>query len=412
MNQARWVINRRLFAMLYLGFASGLPLALTGSTIQAWFTQAGVSLMTVGALTLIGLPYVWKFLWAPLMDKIVLPLGRRRGWILLTQGCLCVSILLLANMQPHTKATVMGLVALLVAFFSASQDVAIDAYRAEILLPTERGLGSAYFIFAYRMAVLVSGGLALILADYCGWHLTYQGMALLVVVLMIGTYFSPQPKEITLPKQGFIATIVEPFLNLLQRDQIMLLLLFIIFYKLGDALALSLMSNFLLHGLGFSLTEVGIAYKINSLIAGILGALIGGLLLTRKSLYFCLFWFGIMQAASTLLFALLASLGKQYFVMIIAIFAENFCSGMSAAAFLAFLMSLCNLRYTATQFAFMSAIASCGRIFLGPLAATMVTYLGWVNFYLWSFALSFPSLFLLYFMRNQVTQYANMATQN
>ncbi|EKD45666.1 MAG: AmpG protein, partial [uncultured bacterium] len=199
---------------------------------------------------------------------------------------------------------------------------------------------------------------------------------------------------------------------LLQRDQIMLLLLFIIFYKLGDALALSLMSNFLLHGLGFSLTEVGIAYKINSLIAGILGALIGGLLLTRKSLYFCLFWFGIMQAASTLLFALLASLGKQYFVMIIAIFAENFCSGMSAAAFLAFLMSLCNLRYTATQFAFMSAIASCGRIFLGPLAATMVTYLGWVNFYLWSFALSFPSLFLLYFMRNQVTQYANMATQN
>src|SRR3990167_2587246 len=274
MGREWWIMNQRLLAMLCLGFASGLPIALTSSTIQAWFTQAGVSLMAVGVLTLVGLPYIWKFLWAPLMDRpLFRSLGRRRGWILLTQSCLCGSILLLAQMDPHSEAAVMGLLALVVAFFSASQDVAIDAYRADILRPTERGLGSAYFIFAYRMAMLVSGGLALILADYCGWRLTYELVAVLLMIFMVATYFSPLPAEAALPRCGFVASIVEPFINLFKKEKILWLLLFIFFYKLGDTLALSLMSNFLLHGLGVSLTEVGLDYKINSLVAGILGAL-------------------------------------------------------------------------------------------------------------------------------------------
>src|SRR3990167_7006958 len=328
------LINQRLIAVLFLGFSSGLPLALIGASLQAWFTESNVNLMIIGTLSLLGLPYIFKFLWAPLMDYIDLPwLGRRKGWILLMQLSLVLTLLLLAHMNPIMQAIEMGWVALFIAFFSASQDIAIDAYRTDILTSEERGLGAAYHVFAYRMAALISGGFAMICADYFGWQTTYMLMALLILLAMVPTYFAPHSIELMPISKNFLHAVIESLRDLLQRDQILLLLLFIIFYKLGDALALSLMTNFLLHGLGFSLTEVGIAYKINSLIAGILGALIGGLLLTRKSLYFCLFWFGIMQAASTLLFALLASLGKQYFVMIIAIFAENFCSSISRLSY-------------------------------------------------------------------------------
>lgn len=394
--------NPRLLAVLLLGFSSGLPLALVGATLQAWFTQAGVSLMTIGVLTLVGIPYVWKILWAPVIDRFVPPLlGRRRGWIGLAQLGLCIALYILADMNPSASAKAMGLLALLIAFLSATQDTAIDAYKTDVLAPEERGLGSAVFIFAYRMAMLISGGLALVLADHLGWSFTYKLMAVLVGISIIATYFAPEPAEGRTPKT-FTAAIIEPFKNLFEREGIWIILLFVVFYKFGDAFALSLISNFLLHGLGFSLTQVGLAYKTMGMFATIAGAFVGGALLVRLNLYSALLLFGFAQAFSNLMFMLLAYAGKSYALMAFSIFIETFCSGMGTAAFMAFFMSLCDHRYSATQYALFAALSAVGRTFIGPIAALMVSHMGWINFYFWSFILSFPGIILLSLLRHRV----------
>jgi PAT family beta-lactamase induction signal transducer AmpG len=400
--------NPRILAVCCLGFFSGLPLALTGSTLQAWLTVSNVNIVAIGALSLVGLPYVWKFLCAPLMDRFVPPRGgRRRGWIALTQISLCVTLWILASVHPDRHVVLVGMIALLIAFFSASQDIAIDAYRTDILRPEERGIGSAYFIFAYRVAMLVSGGLALVIADHWGWRFTYQLMAFLMTFSAIVTYFAPDVKESGRLPQNIWQTVKDSFKDLFQRDSIAVLLLFVVFYKLGDAIAFSLTTNFLLHGLGFTLTEVGLVYKTVSLLATLLGAFLGGALLVRINLYRALFLFGVAQAFSTLAFVMLAMIGKSFAMMTFAVFIENFCSGMGTTAFVAFLMSLCHQRYTATQYACLSALASIGRVCLGPVAGLMVHRYGWVSFYFWAFLLSFPGLILLNFLRTRMSFNAN-----
>lgn len=399
--------NTRLLATLLLGFSSGLPLALTGSTLQAWFTNADVNLMLIGALTLIGAPYTLKFLWSPFLDHYQLPkISMRKGWIILTQLLVAAALLVLANMSPATQASAMGVVALVTAFLAATQDIAIDAYRTDVLEVSERGLGSAYFVFTYRLAAVLSGGFALVIADYFGWKLTYTLMAGLMVLMTLPTWLSPKITHEPVREKNVFKTMMVSLGDLLNKEQIVLLLLFVVFYKIGDALALSLMTNFLLHGLGFTLTEVGLAYKIVSFVATVLGAFVGGAILTRRSLYFGLFVFGLAQAFSNLMFVVLAMTGKNFALMALSIFIENFCSGLSTAAFFAFLMSLCNKQYSASQYALLSAVASVGRVFLGPLAAVLVHSYGWVQFFTWSFFLSFPGLLILILLREKVMAYA------
>jgi PAT family beta-lactamase induction signal transducer AmpG len=296
----------------------------------------------------------------------------------------------------------MGGLALLIAFLSASQDIAIDAYRVDILLPEERGVGAACTIFAARIAIIISGGLALVMADHVGWRVTYECMAVLMGASVLTTYFAPETSQNIKSPTSITRAIIEPFKDLLKRDGIGVILAFVVFYKLGDALALSLMSNFLLHGLGFSLTDVGIAYKTIGLLATIMGAFAGGLLMARINLYWALLLFGLAQAFSNLTFLILAYVGKNYLLMTSAIFIESFCSGMSTAAFLAFIMSLCHQQYSATQYAFLSALFSIGRVFLGPLAAWLVAHYGWINFYFYSFLCCFPGIILLNSLRNKV----------
>lgn len=410
--KSKTIINSRLLAILFLGFSGGLPLSLTSATLQAWFTQANVNLATIGAISLIGIPYTLKFIWAPLMDYFTLPwLGMRRGWILLMQAALVTALLVLANMDPGSQALAMSVIALVIAFLSASQDVAIDAYRADILNPEERGLGAAYYIFAYRIALLVSGGLALVSADHIGWKLTYLILALILLLVMISTYKAPKPVEINKPSRDLFGTVSASLNDLLQRDKVILLFLFLILYKFGDALALQLMTNFLLHGLGFTLTEVGMAYKVVGFIATISGAFIGGIFLIRWNVFWALLVFGLAQAFSNLMFVVLAMVGKSFLLMAASIFIENFCSGLSTAALLVFMMSLCNHQFTASQFALLSAIASLGRVFLGPVAAFLVDHLGWVQFYTWSFALSFPGIVVLLYLKSEVLSYAPIAAE-
>lgn len=403
-------MNRRLFAVLVFGFSSGLPFALTSSTLQAWFTEAHINLVTIGALSLLGLPYALKFLWAPLMDYYCFsPSDKWRYWIFLTQIGLVIGLILLANMNPSSQVHYMAIIAFIIAFFSASQDVVIDAYRTDVLPAHERGLGAAYTVFSYRIAVLMSGGFALIFADFLGWKITYEVMAIFILLSMIGSYIAPKAATVTSQEKNVLRSILAAISDLLQREKIGILVLFIVFYKIGDALALSLFTNFLLRGLGFSLTEVGLAYKIVSFIATVSGAFIGGLFLTRLNLFKALLWFGLAQGFSNLMFVVLAMSGKVFSLMALSIFIENFCSGMSTAAFFAFLMSLCNHRYTAFQYALLSAIASLGRIFLGPVAGILVENFGWVNFYMISVILSFPGILFLILLKDRVLFHAQVA---
>lgn len=405
--QRKTLVNMRLVAVLIFGFSAGLPLALIGSTLQAWFTEAHVNLMSIGMLSLVGLPYTLKFVWAPMMDYFSLPwLGLRRGWIIITQACLALSLLIFAQMDPQAQFTGMGYAAFLIAFLSASQDIAIDAYRTDVLASQERGLGAAYYVFTYRIATFVSGGGALVYADYFGWKATYEAMAGLLFLCMIPAYYAPRVVELKKVSASLFKVVIASLHDLLQREKIIWIFLFLVFYKFGDALALQLITNFLLHGLGFSLTEVGLAYKLVSLIAMISGALLGGLMLTRWNIYRALLTFGLLQAFSNLMFVILVLSGKQFMLMVLSIFIENFCSGLSTAALLAFMMSLCHHSYTASQFALLSAITSLGRVFLGPVASMMVEHLGWLQLFTWSFFLSFPGIIFLLLLRSEVSAYA------
>lgn len=405
-------LNPRLLSILCLGFASGLPLALTGTTLQAWFTAEHLSLMAIGALTLLGLPYLLKFLWAPLMDFYRFPiLGKRKGWILLTQLFLGLFLLLLANLNPLYNLKMVAVTAFCIAILSASQDISINAYQADILEPQERGLGASYMTFTYRLAMLVSGGFALIMADYDGWRFTYETMAILMFFTAVLTYFLPTPKEVTFydPLTGkdtlYVHTLAS-LNDLLSREKIFWILLFVILYKFGDALSVSLLTNFLLNDLHFSLSEIGVAYKVVGFIATILGTFFGGLFLVSYSLYTALFFFGLAQAFSTILFVVLAMVGKQFVLLSLSIFVENFCSGLSTAALFALMMTLCDHRFTATQFALLTALDSLGRVLLGPVASVIVLHVGWINFYILSVFMSIPGLLCLFMIKKRVFEYA------
>lgn len=397
------LFNRRLLAILAFGFASGLPVALVGSTLQAWFTQDRIDLITIGTLSLIGIPYTLKFLWAPLMDYYQLPwLDKRRSWILLMQLGLLIALFILANMSPMYQATQMAVIALAIAFFSASQDIAVTAYQTDSLTEHERGMGVAYYVLTYRLAGLISGGLALISADYFGWKITYEFMAISILICMMFTCYAPKVENLPVTSSNVVMTMFDALRDLLQRDRIVLLVLFIIFYKFGDAFAFQLMTNFLLHGLDFSLSQVGVAYKFVGFVATILGAFVGGVFLTRWNIYKALLVFGLAQTFSNLMFVVLAMVGHHFGLMVLTMFIENFCGGLSTAALFAFLMSLCNHHYSATQFALLSAIASLGRVFTGPLAGVMVKNVGWVQFYIWAFVLCFPGLIFLMLLKSRV----------
>lgn len=396
--------KRNLFATLLLGFSSGLPLALTASTLQAWFTVTGASILAIGSLGLIGQPYVYKFLWAPLLDRWIPPLlGRRRGWLIITQVALLFAIAGMTLADPKTSPTLLVSLAFLVAFLSASQDIAVDAYRTDVLKPNERGLGATLTSWGYRIAMLVSSALALVLAEYLGWRPMYLLMASLMSIGLFASWFGEEPvnNQQNTPA-NLRAAVVEPFKEFLSRKSAWLILLFIILYKLGDALSVSLTTPFLIRGLGFSLTTVAFVNKGIGFVATMLGLLAGGLLMTRIRLFRALFYFGILQAGAILALLQLALAGHNYKLLVGAIFIDNFCNAMAGIAFLSFIMSICDHRYTATQFALFSALASVGRVFIGPLAGLIVTYFSWPTFFILSLAACLPGLGLLWYLRGNV----------
>ena len=504
----------RLFVVAVLGFASGLPLALTGQALQAWLSVEGVDIATIGFLSLVGLPYTFKFLWAPLMDRFECwpALGRRRGWMVLTQVLLAGALWALSATSPTGALQAFALLAVVVAFISASQDVVIDAYRTDLLPPAERGLGASLNVLGYRLAMILSGGVALIWTDAVqgsgwSWPQVYRLMAMImagaavVSALALPRLAAPPPLPAGSPAPGsarndllgfaaVVAAVVLGYVATLQAftplarallgpwlagsglaatlqarwiDLLALLfglvftlplaawaarrarfntllnglgsyfsqpgaaafLAFIVLYKLGDAFAGALMTPFLLKAMAFASAEVGVANKIIGLWLTLGGALLGGLLMLRLGLWRSLMLFGVLQAVSNLGFWWLAVQGKGSLpgllipafdwgfvslaratpvdgglLMVIAI--ENLSGGMGTAAFLAFLMSLTQQRFTATQFALLSAFASVGRVWVGPLAGVLAESIGWPVFFIVSTVLALPALIMLWALRASV----------
>lgn len=505
---ARLVSAWRLAVVAVLGFASGLPLALTGQAMQAWLSLKGIDLATIGFLSLVGLPYTFKFLWAPLMDRFDLPwLGRRRGWLVLTQLALALALFGMASVSPTDSIRVFALMAVLVAFVSASQDVVVDAYRTDVLAVRERGLGSSMHVMGYRLAMIVSGGLAFVWTDATQgggwtWPEAYRVMAgvmaaaavfsafalprlaavqrpssqarndvrgfLAVMVAVVGGYLitdrllvpaaqhlltpllasgtaAPTPLArrwidliallsgiaVTLPlvvwaaRRARFETLIQGLSNYFSQAGALAFLAFIVLYKLGDVFAGSLMTPFLLTSMSFSSAEVGVINKVVGIWLTIVGALLGGALMFKLGLWRALFWFGLLQMVSNLGFWWLAVHGKGMlpgltlpafdwgFVKLVqatpvdggllgVIVVENLSSGMGTAAFLAFLTSLCNQRFAATQFALLSAFASVGRVWVGPLAGVLAESIGWPSFFILSTLAALPALWLLWTLRAAV----------
>jgi len=397
-SQYLHIFTRRNSALLLiLGFASGLPLALTSGTLQAWMAVENVDIKTIGFFSLVGQAYVFKFLWSPLMDRYTPPfLGRRRGWLLVTQILLIVGIALMGFMQPSRDLTMLAALAVLIAFCSASQDIVFDAWKTDILPPAERGNGAAISVLGYRLAMLVSGGLALWLADrYLGWQAIWWLMALMMIPGVIATLVAKEPDSSTEIPRTLEQAVVAPLRDFFNRNNAWLILALIVLYKLGDAFAASLTTIFLIRGVGFDAGDVGLVNKTLGLLATIVGALIGGVLMQRLSLFRALMLFGILQAVSNLGYWILSVTDKHLYSMAAAVTVENLCGGMGTAAFVALLMTLCNKSFSATQFALLSALSAVGRVYVGPVAGWFVDGWGWPTFYAFSVVAALPGLVLL-----------------
>lgn len=484
----------RLGAILVLGFASGLPLALTGQAMQAWLTVDGIDLATIGFFGLVGVPYTFKFLWAPLMDRFEPPwLGRRRGWLALTQLSLAALLWWMAQLSPVHTPGLFATAAVLIAFLSASQDIVVDAYRTDLLPEAERGLGASVHVFAYRLAMILSGGIALIWAgQWASWPRVYETMALIMLgcglVSLVGL---PQVSAALKPLDsdprreliGFFAMLVGVAAGYWLARQLLILLGFnpqddnrwiqllfilgeialalplawwaarragfetlnrslssyfaqqgaaaflalIILYKLGDAFAGSLTTPFLIKGMGFSQEEVGIVNKVIGIWLTILGAFIGGLIMTRLALYRALLLFGVLQLVSNFGFYLLAELGRGAWgaitlpafdwglvsldqaaaldlLLLTVIAGENISGGMGTVAFVALLMALCNQHFTATHYAMLSAFAAVGRIYVSPLSGVLSQSIGWPAFFLFSIVVALPGVIMVWWLREAISR--------
>jgi PAT family beta-lactamase induction signal transducer AmpG len=387
-----------MMALLLLGFASGLPLFLTSKTLQAWMTLEGVDLTAIGLFSLVGVPYSLKFLWSPLLDRFVPPfLGRRRGWLLLTQVALTLSIAAMSLQRPAQALQLVAINALLIAFFSASQDIAFDAYRTDVLEEREMGAGAAVAVLGYRIALLTTGSLALILADRIPWNVVYLALAGCMAVCLVFSIWAPEPVLRDRPPATLAEAMALPFVEFFQRSGIVqgvLMLGFIVLYKLGDALVNNMSTPFLLQT-GFTQTDIGAIQGGMGLLATIVGVLAGGSVLSQLGINRSLWVFGGLQAVSNLLYLVLAQLGQNYRFMVVAINIENFCAGLGTAAFVAFLMSLCNPRFSATQYALLSSLMAVSRDILVAPAGKLAEDWGWTAFFGLTLIAATPGLLLL-----------------
>ncbi|MFO7964101.1 MAG: AmpG family muropeptide MFS transporter [Desulfobacterales bacterium] len=384
-----------MLVALLMGFSCGLPLLLTVSVLQAWMTEEGVDLTVIGFMNLVGLPYVLKFVWAPFADRFTLPLfGRRRGWLLIFQIALMAAIYLLGSMDPSKDPLLLAFSAFLVTFFSASQDIVVDAYRREDLSDEELGLGASLYINGYRTGMLLASGGGLILADHIPFSLVYYMMAACMLPGIITTLLTPEPDAAEGAPKSMREAVVDPLLEFFSRKNAVWILLFILFYKFGDAMAGAITTPFYLD-IGFSKSEIGAVVKLFGFWATIGGGLAGGVLMLRLGIRRSLWIFGIFQAVSTAGFAVLARIGHDTGALSAIIAFENLSSGMGTAAFVAFMASITHKKFTATQYALLSSLMGGPRVVASAFTGYLAKHTGWENFFIFCTLMAIPGLLLL-----------------
>jgi len=383
---------------IFTGFSSGLPLYILISLLPAWLRSEHVDLKSIGLFALIQLPFTWKFIWAPLCDRFVPPLGRRRGWMLLTQLALLLSIPLFGSLHPVLDLWTIAYLAAVVALFSATQDIALDAYRRELLPDNELGLGNAIHVNAYKISGLVPGSLSLILADFLPWNAVFLITALFMLPGLVMTLLVSEPQLVRGAPKTLKQAVVEPFHEFITRNgwrSALLVLAFILFYKLGDSMATALATPFYLD-LGFSKTEIGLVAKNAGLWPSVIGGLLGGVWMVKLGINRALWLFGAIQMLAILGFAWLATVGHSLPWLAVVIGVEAFGVGLGTAAFVAFIAHTTNPLYTATQFALFTSLAAVPRTFANAATGWLVEWMGWVGFFLFCFAIAVPGMLLLF----------------
>ena len=398
----------RQFIILVMGFASVLPLLLTLSTLSYWLSKAGIDKTTIGLFALTGAPYTFKFLWSPLIDQMPLPaltrlLGRRKGWLFLLQLLLAAAILALGFTDPAIDPTATAIVVLAVAFFSASQDIVVDAYRIEILKPEEQGAGAGTTQVGYRIGLLLAGAGAVALSDYISWQAIFAILAAAVLACAVFTLFVPEPTRPAAagatPASGNYAdwlnrSVVQPFADFIRRPGWLVILIFILFYKFGDAFGGTMATPFY-NELGFTGVEIAAVTKVWGVLATAIGGILGGLIVARIGLFKTLMIGGVLQAITNLLFSVLAMQGHDLLWLSVAVSADNLAGGVAAAAFVAYLSDLCNLAFTATQYALLTSFMAYGRTLMSSGSGWLADHMPWAEFWATTALMAVPGLIFL-----------------
>lgn len=388
------MFSRRMIVSLIMGFACGLPLLLTITVLQAWMKDEGVDLAVIGLMALVGLPYTLKFLWAPFLDRFIPPfLGRRRGWLLIAQTLLIISIAGLGFTEPHSPLMVAA-AAFLVTFFSASQDIVVDAYRREDLADEELGLGSSLYVNGYRVGMLLASGGGLIMADYISYKIVYLIMAACMIPAVLTTLMTSEPDIGAGTPVSLKEAVIEPLVEYFSRNGAIWILAFILMYKIGDTMASAMSIPFYLD-IGFTKTEIGTVVKLFGFWATIAGSLIGGLIMLRLGINRSLWIFGILQGVSTAGFAVLAVIGRSVPALAAVIAFENLSGGMGTAAYVAFMASITDKRFTATQYALLSSLMGVPRVIASAPTGYLAKYMGWELFFIACMLIAIPGMLLL-----------------
>jgi len=391
----------KMLAILFLGAASGFPNQITESALQAWLKEAGATNITIGVMSYVALPYLLKFLWAPFIDRYPLPLlGRRRGWILATQVALAATIALFALQNPAVALAPVTACAVAIVFFSATQDIAYDAWRTDVSLPSERGLAAAAHNLGYRSAAWIASAVALIVADHFGWRLAFLVLAVAMLLFGVATVRAPQSHNTYQPR-SLRESVVVPLQELLGTPSAATLIVVVLLFKVGDAFANKLFTPFMMD-VGFSKTEIGLIVKALFTGSTLVGSVLGGILMVKLGLLRSMLAFGVLQAATNLLYCALALAGKSWPIMVGAVVIEHVAGAMGGIALVALIMGLCDVRYSAFQYALLSALALLPRYSLGYPAGWVADHGGWYTYYVMSFVLALPGLAMVYLTRRQI----------
>ncbi|HKA90094.1 MAG TPA: MFS transporter [Haliangiales bacterium] len=392
------MFRRKRIALLgVLGFSSGLPLMLTGQTLGAWMSTEGVALDTIGAFALVGLPYTFKWLWAPILDRYAWPfLGRRRGWMLVLQLALVAAIAAMGTVSPREAPGALATLAAIVAFLSATQDVVLDAYQTDLLADAERAAGAAAYVMGYRVAVVVAGTGMLILADHVAWRVIYATLAGAMLAGVLATLVAEEPPPARAARPATLAEAAwRPVVELGRLPRAALVLAFVALFKFGDYLAQPLLVPFFQRGVGLSLTEIGLVNQVCGLAGVVAGGVVAAAAVARVGLRAALVGFGALQAATNVLYAVLAITGKSTPMFATAVLADSLANAMGTAAFVAFLMAQCDPRVSATQFALLTSLSSIGQRVFGPLGGPIVASAGWTGFFATTALVAIPGLALV-----------------